>query len=184
MLLVPVLTTPGAYSDTRAEGTVSTLGQLQYIMADPVRYIKLLITFGTQWFSTAILGRGMQDFGYVGMGDYWGIAFTVVILAAFLDRDEDSTLTVNMRVAIEVGVFAAYVLVATAMYLGFTQVGSDTIQGVQSRYAYPLLAPLLYAIAPDKVRITGKKENWMIALVLLMSLPMIWNLNTLSVALY
>ena len=108
----------------------------------------------------------------------------MVILAAFLDRDEDSTLTVKMRVAIEVGVFAAYVLVATAMYLGFTQVGSDTIQGVQSRYAYPLLAPLLYAIAPDKVRITGKKENWMIALVLLMSLPMIWNLNTLSVALY
>lgn len=184
MLLVPVLTTPGAYSDTRAEGTVSTSGQLQYIMADPVRYIKLLITFGTQWFSTAILGRGMQDFGYVGMGDYWGIAFTVVILAAFLDRDEDSTLTVKMRVAIEVGVFAAYVLVATAMYLGFTQVGSDTILGVQSRYAYPLLVPMLYAIAPDKVRITGKKENWMVALVLLMSLPMIWNLNTLSVALY
>ena len=83
-----------------------------------------------------------------------------------------------------VGAIGAYALAATAMYLAFTEVGSDTILGVQSRYAYPLLVPMLYAIAPDKVRITGKKENWMVALVLLMSLPMIWNLNTLSVALY
>jgi len=101
-----------------------------------------------------------------------------------LDRDEDSRMTVGTRIAIIIGALGGYVLAATAMYLAFTEVGSDTILGVQSRYAYPLLVPLLYAIAPNKVRLTGKKENWMIALVLLMSLPMIWNLNTLSVALY
>lgn len=92
-------------------------------------------------------------------------------------------MTVGTRIAIIIGALGGYVLAATAMYLAFTEVGSDTILGVQSRYAY-LYSAIIVAIAPNKVRLTGKKENWMIALVLLMSLPMIWNLNTLSVALY
>ena len=184
VLLAPIVTNPQAYADTRGEGVISTSGQISYIMSDPLRYIKLLFTFGLEYFSASVLGTKLQFFYYVGQGQYWGIPLVVMIMAAFLDRDEDSRMTVGTRIAIIIGALGGYVLAATAMYLAFTEVGSDTILGVQSRYAYPLLVPLLYAIAPNKVRLTGKKENWMIALVLLMSLPMIWNLNTLSVALY
>ena len=183
-LLAPIVTNPQAYADTRGEGVISTSAQISYIMSDPLRYIKLLFTFGFEYFSASVLGTKLQFFYYVGQGKYWGISLVVLVMAAFLDRDEEHKMTVGARIAVIVGAIGAYALAATAMYLAFTEVGSDTILGVQSRYAYPLLVPMLYAIAPDKVRITGKKENWMVALVLLMSLPMIWNLNTLSVALY
>ncbi len=184
MLLAPIFNNPQAYADIRGEGKVSTSGQISYILSDPLKYIKLLFTFGIQYFSASILGVNLQFFYYVGQGNFWGITMATIIVATFLDRDEESNITVSTRISMVVGAIGGYILAATAMYLGFTEVGSDTILGVQSRYAYPLLAPLLYAIAPNKIRLTGKKENWMIALVLLMSLPMIWNMNILSVALY
>ena len=184
MLLYPILTSPGAYADTRGVGTISTSDQLQYILSDPMKYIKLLFTFGQEYFSCGTLGVNLQNFFYVGQGRYWGITLVVIVLAVFLDRDSESRVTMPVRMASVLGALMGYVLAATAMYLGFTEVGSDTIQGVQSRYVYPLLLPLFYMLAPNSVEIIKKREQWMLVLVLLMSIPMIWNLNTVCVSLY
>lgn len=184
VLLLPILKNNGAYSDTRGEGVVDTYSQLQYILADPLRYIRLLLAFGKGYFSMSFLGEELQFLYYVGRGSFGGVAMVTLVLAAFLDRDEENRMSIPVRLSIIIAVIGGYVLIATAMYLGFTEVGCDTILGVQSRYAYPLLVPFLYGIAPNKVRLTGKKENWMIVLALVMSLPMIWNLNVLSVSLF
>ena len=130
VLLAPIVMNPQAYADTRGEGkrSVPATHQLYYAL-DPLRYIKLLFTFGLEYFSASVLGTKLQFFYYVGQGQYWGIPLVVMIMAAFLDRDEDSRMTVGTRIAIIIGALGGYVLAATAMYLAFTEVGSDTILG-------------------------------------------------------
>ena len=56
-------------------------------------------------------------------------------------------------------------MVWVAMYLAFTPVGSDYIQGVQARYYIPLLLPLYLCLCPDEARLFVRKEKVYLAAV-------------------
>ena len=122
--------------------------QISYIMSDPLRYIKLLFIFGFEYFSASVLGTKLQFFYYVGQGKCWGISLVILVMAAFLDRDEEHKMTVGARIAVIVGAIGAYALAATAMYLAFTEVGSDTILGVQSQICLSIIGPVIVCNRP------------------------------------
>lgn len=184
VLLLPIITNPNAFADNRGGNEVSTMGQIQYVLSAPLVYINLLYEFGKAYFSAGDLGVSYQNFYYIGQGEYWGLAFATVLVAAFVDKDENIKLSVGMRVAITMGTLGAFILVATSMYLAFTPVGSDSVAGVQSRYAYPLLVPFFYALTPNTVSLLGKRDKWMIACVLILGVSMVVNLAKLCVVLY
>ena len=56
-------------------------------------------------------------------------------------------------------------MVWVAMYLAFTPVGSDHINGVQARYYIPLLPALYLCLCPDRLKISiGKDKLYLLAL--------------------
>ena len=53
--------------------------------------------------------------------------------------------------------FGLICLIATALYVDFTPVASETIQGCHPRYLMPLIAPFTLTIAPTFFAIKQKK---------------------------
>ena len=50
--------------------------------------------------------------------------------------------------------------VATALYLDFTAVGSNTILGCQNRYLIPVLFPTFYCLFYNKIEIKENIKLW------------------------
>ncbi len=49
-------------------------------------------------------------------------------------------------------IFIAMVLIWTALYLSFTPVGQDSVDGVQPRYYFPLAIPFLLLFSNGKIK--------------------------------
>ena len=63
----------------------------------------------------------------------------------------------SLAVLLYVGMAA---LIATALFINFTPVGSQTILGCQSRYIIPLLAPLLLLVTGQRKNIIKEKNTY------------------------
>ena len=62
------------------------------------------------------------------------------------------------------------VLIWTALYLAFTEVGEVVIKGVQGRYYIPLLLPLFLVFYTDKIYTKWKEENYNLVMYLIVLL--------------
>ena len=81
----------------------------------------------------------------------------------------DKFKSLNTVRIVNIGLFFALIcLVATSLYIAYTPVGYETIQGCQPRYIIPLLLPLLLVIASPGAfqKIKGKWYNTAILFVL------------------
>ena len=154
MFALPFVMGDGAGDDRGGEG-VNAFGQVQYILTHPLEYASTLIHF---------LGRYLhpnEAYGYLTFFAYFGgtrdevICLIVMAAAAFLDRDEtDEGLgrEIGRRAVIEFTLFATLVLVATSLYISFTEVGSNSIAGCQPRYLTPLIFPAMMALTSSRIR--------------------------------
>ena len=80
---------------------------------------------------------------------------TAVTDKSELDRFKISALSEIYAVIVYFGLAA---LIATALYIAFTPIGFETINGCQARYITPLLFPLLALIGnPGILRLSGKQ---------------------------
>ena len=78
---------------------------------------------------------------------------TVVVLmitAVFDYAPENKTLTVLPKLACVAAAACSWVLVLTALYVSYNVVGSQWIAGVQGRYFYPLVLPLLLLLKNNR----------------------------------
>lgn len=152
MLLPTLLHPSGVASDTRG-GDTSTAGQLAVIFGNPLGYAKLLIM---QILGSGVdftLGNGiygtMAHYGYFPFGGYIAVFMSFMVLTD-VPKPEYSF---RLRERIEMLAVAALIVcfVWTAMYISFTPVGANTINGVQGRYFIPIILPLMLAIQPARV---------------------------------
>lgn len=131
--------------DLRGGSDVNAIGQIHFILEDPIRYASILAGFLLNYFSP--VASDGYTIGYAYMGDLNQSAmfmtvspFILLVLTAFLD---------DLRCPLELKdggklwslfvLVITFVLVATAMYVSFTPVGSGTINGCQVRYILPML---------------------------------------------
>ena len=117
-----------------------------------------------------ISNQMLLNVGYFGaLKDKWSILLIpVLIFLCCTNSSEDNSNpsgSVHMVLSKKETVFAAFVLIFTvmllwvAMYVGFTEVGEDFVDGVQARYYLPLLFPAACLIPSGCVEIRGKKQN-------------------------
>lgn len=154
MFALPFVMGDGAGDDRGGEG-VNAFGQVQYILTHPLEYASTLIHF---------LGRYLhpnEAYGFLTFFAYFGgtrdevIYLIVMAAAAFLDRDEtDEGLgrEIGRRAVIEFTLLTTLVLVATSLYISFTEVGSNSIAGCQPRYLTPLIFPAMMALTSSRIR--------------------------------
>lgn len=167
--LVPRLMAGFGTGDRRGGGAVDPTAQIAYILEHPAEYAStlfrlLLPPFAMQGGGADVEGVSpisgllsleampglVTNYGYLPRPDVaYSVVVGIVLLAALLlDKDPDCRtgwVAGTMAVVIALVVVA---MTATALYIDFTPVGLDQINGVQRRYLLPLLYPLLLFVGP------------------------------------
>lgn len=153
-----------AENNTDARGGDTGVGrQLKVIFAHPVRYTQLLLTSIWERLLDFSIGTSAMSFmGHLGEGRYtqWIIAF--IAATALTDKNENHIRLNKLQKSIAAMIiFAITCLIWTALYLSYTPVGADIIQGVQGRYFIPLvpLGLLLFDFEKIENKIERSKYN-------------------------
>lgn len=172
--MLPAILSPASYGDSRGNGLISTPGQIGFILKNPIVYTKILLgsTFGQfvdKFFGVSTIIR----MGYIGSAPF---AFLIILDAlmvffAFTNLDqEELKLNRYQRGLILFILFSVNCLIWTALYLSFTAVGSNVIQGVQGRYFLSLLIILLGCCQINKFKLKVDKNQLIFGLSMTMSI--------------
>ena len=139
--------------DTRGGVGVDAIGQIKFIIGNPFEYTKILLNF-LKWFFAIDTASGYTTFlAYLGYGKFNRVIhhtyMTLMAVLTILDKDmKDKFKGRNVvRILNILLFFGINCIVATSLYVAFTPIGLDTINGCQPRYIAPLLPPLLLTVA-------------------------------------
>ncbi|MCR4564211.1 MAG: DUF2142 domain-containing protein [Clostridiales bacterium] len=131
--------------DTRGGSGVSAAGQISYIFGDTSAFAKLLTSFLSEYLSIGGMKNFIVNMGNVGKGKCAPVYVALMLITTFTDKDscDIRAYTKFSKVAVVGLFFGMAAAIASALYIVFNPVGSDTLNGVQSRYIIPLLYPML-----------------------------------------
>ncbi len=139
--------------DMRGGEGVNPSGQVGFILSSPFKYTVILLKFLSKYLSFPSAQYYINSFAYLGMGAGYQVILTLLIIAVFTDKNEydKKTSSVWLKVIFLVLSFSAVCLVATSLYVNFTPVGLETINGCQERYLTPVIIVLLPIIGSLKI---------------------------------
>lgn len=135
--------------DTRG-GDVNPMMQLAYIISDLPGYSKTLTGFLANYFSYNSSSSYLTFMAYAGEIKWQWFSIIILFFTAFTDRIPEidrKTIPVICKLESAVMVWIIGAICATVMYLAFTPVGLDQINGCQGRYIIPALFPMLYEVS-------------------------------------
>lgn len=155
--LLPFLINTGSQSDMRGGADVNATEQLKFIFRNPFVYAKTLVDFLLDYISFSFASDNVSFYAYLGSPR--SICGTISIFAmlycAFIDKDkaDDFKNVLVLKTVSWMTVAIQLALVATALYIAFTPVGLNTVNGCSYRYIFPILLPALYSLG--SVKMTG-----------------------------
>lgn len=149
----------GDVGDLRGGTDVNSMGQIRFILANPLQFTKTLITFiFTRYLPIGSIEGSMTNLAYYDSLNAvfpWALGFMSVYLCSisFIDSNQTSMslISVKSRIWTCFIVFITIVLIASALYVSFTPVGSSSIAGVQPRYLLPLFYPIFLFILNSNI---------------------------------
>lgn len=155
-VVVPGLVVPDLYTDTRGGSDVSSGGQIQFILSHPFAYARILLKFLGEYCSLVQMNGSSAFFAYLGnsLSFFGTVAAFMLLYCVFTDRREGDgyELMQPNRWLTLATCFVQLVLIVTSLYVGFTPVGHETVNGCQYRYIIPLLVPFCYFMAPKGIK--------------------------------
>ncbi len=126
--------------DMRGGDDISTVGQINYILSNPLEYTKTLLTFLKNYWSVGAISSYSVATAYILTdGWYWGYLSGFIILVMLYDRSRNNNIRWYVSLIYGGLCFATSCMVATALYVIFTSVGSTDIAGCQPRYLFPII---------------------------------------------
>lgn len=137
------------------EGAViDSVSQLKFILTHPRTYFSLLryaidSTFMDYTFGVGVWGTLGHNETTVPYTDEVVILLLILALTDTGNRKQDISLI--RRIGIFALLAAAVVLVWTSMYMAYSAVGANSIQGVQARYYLPVLLPFFMLFNTAKI---------------------------------
>ena len=166
----------GVAGDARG-GNTNASEQFRLIITNPFRYAKVLVKFflleGPKLFiSVKSLSNPSYASSYIGnILEFTSLVFYLLfVYVLFSNRVEKKYLSVKTKVLYGLMYLLIFALISTALYLSFTEVGSTSIAGVQSRYFLPLLPFLMVILTPT---VKEKKDTYKVKEILLLTIPFI-----------
>ncbi len=155
VIVLPFFADVGGATDGRGGSDVDSSGQIKYMLADPMRYISMLINFLLGFVAFGNASAYTTAFGYFGFTSniYGTLALVIMLMCAFVDKSEadDFKGALLLKASSWVTVLGQLAIVATALYISFTPVGHPTVLGCQYRYIIPTLFIGLYSIGSGKI---------------------------------
>ena len=146
----------GSLSGDPRGGDTSVNGQLSLILSHPFDFLKLLGNTAVAQFSNKFMG-GLNDFAYIpNLATISSANFTYatifILFFVFITDNDKNNLTKKYRISMLLSSVFVILLIWTALYISFTPVGLNTINGVQNRYFLPLLFPILLCLQPKNIQ--------------------------------
>lgn len=138
---------------------MSIVGQVKYILTHPFRYLMTMIHHGVGSWMDYLFGSTWK-MGYCkDVSNLWaGLTVLGAVLLSVVDYEpENDVFTWLQKLACVVAAACSWVLVLTALYVSFNVVGAEWIDGVQGRYFYPLVLPLLLLLKNKKFGVNLNK---------------------------
>lgn len=163
--VLPALTNVAGNIDAGGDvrgGDTSVTRQIQYILEEPVAFVKLLTQSITETFGDYFFGyKSRTFFAYMG-GNKANlyIMSLVTMLFVTLTGDNERVLGKWTKGVLGVLTLGVIVLIWAALYLDFTPVGANVINGVQQRYYIPLLLPFLLLFSTNKIQCSIKQTTY------------------------
>ncbi len=170
--VLPMLFGGGASEsgDARGGDGVNTAGQIQFILSNPYQFTKIMAKFLFKDylapFNAAMYIQNYAYMSFVYQPPFYEFSVMLFFFVAMYDQDGLPKKTKGIVISGIFGAFCAILLVATALYLSYTPVGYETVNGCQFRYLLPLVFPVSYLISTN-YKITKKNENLFVIIPLL-----------------
>ena len=168
VLVLYTFVSPASLSNSVGDergGDTSVGNQLKLIISYPIGYINVLKDTFIDQFLLKIFGNTGGKLAYAGYitSNCTYITLFVLLFVGITDT-ENNTLKNNHRCLIVLDLLGMILLVWTALYLSFTPVGLNTINGVQARYFIPFIFPLIICFQSRNIKnkIAEKRYNTMI----------------------
>lgn len=141
---------------------VSSKGQVLFILQNIPQYILILWKFVSTEFSSFILAPigNLAYSGWMSSIAVYTLLIYIFILGVTDNVNDEVSLRGWDRAWLLAAIVLSWTLVLTSLYVGFTPVGSLTIQGVQGRYFTPLILPFLLLLRVRSIKNGWKEENF------------------------
>lgn len=151
-ILLP-LGSSGGQADARAGNNANTFEQISYILHNPLAYTRNLFHFFQDYLDLNQMDGPLLNYGYQGNSRNTVMCMLILAIAAFTDqREEELQPTWKVRLAGQAVLFGTLVLMVTAMYAWFSEVGGSYFGGMQPRYLIPLMYPSLALMGSNHLR--------------------------------
>lgn len=154
---------------------VNVKGQVSFIIRNLPQYAYIIVKFISS--STLGLFQGaISSLAYCGGIDsvWFMIILITLFVVAIVDAEDDVLILGKTEKKIMViSIILSWGLVLTALYLTFTPVAKNTIDGVQGRYITPLLLPLLLLFKNNKISSKFNKEKLNYAIIVMTTIILI-----------
>ena len=126
--------------DTRGGEEINAMGQIKYILSNPLQYTKTLLTFIKDYWSIKKIPDYNTATAYLMKpAGYWGYVAAFMLLVMLYDRSDNNTVKWYLSASSILIGFITSCRVATALYVVYNPVGSLSIVGCQARYLFPII---------------------------------------------
>lgn len=172
--------------DSRGGEGVNSAKQLQYILSNPGEYAGTLTNFLKDYLSPNAILPYLACFAYLGQKGFGVLCGMMIVIMALFDNSASfKRVNVLAKTSVYVLSFVTACLAATAMYISFTPVASETINGCQIRYMFPVFFPLLLCLTEARMEPSEEtKQKVMCAGMAILSIAFLAALNDLCMCLY
>lgn len=168
----------GGTGDTRG-GAVNPQEQIYGIITDIPNYAAIMFNFLKEYFSLENMAGYINNFANYGMAGFGSQVCTVLMIVVACTDKNEFDINVSkwyLKAYMVITFVTTAVLMASAMYISFTPVGLNTINGCQPRYLTPLIYPLLATIGSGKIINKMNKYIYNYAVLGLMSFSVLYGI--------
>ncbi len=179
--LLPMFMNGAGTGDIRGGADVNSVEQIKFILENPLQYMRILFKFCSEYVSLGNSGPMLQRFAYVGNGCLYGVVCLVLVVITFLDRGENEKNFYLVKWTSLLGCAVAILVSATALYVGFTPVASETVAGMQGRYIVPTIYVALSSLGLGGVKYSINKNAFTCIPMLIVAGTFIINLMSFCI---
>lgn len=177
--MLPAISNPTQLQGDSRGGATDGGGQLAFIFSHPLYYSKLLLTSIKDTFFSFTIGlEGLARMGHFSKQANASLIMIVMVYVVLTDckKDEKHLPWWGKAATLLVGV-GVLCLIWTALYISFTPVGLNKINGVHGRYYLPVTIWILWILRNKRIQfeLSQKKDTVILTgLSLLILVPIIY----------
>ncbi len=180
LFAVRSMTAISGSGDSRS-GDVNPSEQIAFIFGNPLEYTKILLNFLAGYLAPKNAYLYTSNFAYLGVAGGSFIYLILMSFCALTDKEPCSKFKGqnSIRIIVIAIQFALVCMIATALYIDFTPVGSQEIGGCQQRYLIPLLVPFLLTVANPGINMFKNKAVYNFVIFAVLSITGLYTVYSL-----